>query len=461
MALTKVFLRRLLRTDVSVFVLLIVSWWTSIALLIDPLVVTSSTILAYAGLAALGSLLLLHGLNYFDSLRIVPRESDVLLMVSSVPLGGVLAGSILLALNVAPLHAVLEPIWYSPITAVTAFLTHYLVALVFARLGSTRKVVIDLLPQERAEVLATFANYGLLDQVAPLTVQDLSDALSRGVANSISLVIISHGAVRTFEEDALLIHAHLAGIPIVDSERVMGHVTGRIRLANIHPWGYLLGATPQTAPLRVFTVIKQVLEPVVAAILAVLFLPVMGALALLIKLSSPGPILYRQRRTGYRGVPFTLLKFRSMRIDAELNGPQWAAKDDNRVTKLGGIMRATRLDELPQLWNIIRGEMSFVGPRPERPEIYEQLKEAIPLFYLRTAVRPGITGWAQVHQGYVASVAESEVKLEYDLYYIQHMSPRLDLVIVFKTVQIALFGERSIRRPEPVRGALSAKGSSA
>jgi lipopolysaccharide/colanic/teichoic acid biosynthesis glycosyltransferase len=192
------------------------------------------------------------------------------------------------------------------------------------------------------------------------------------------------------------------------------------------------------------------LEPCLAVCLGVLLLPVIGVLALLIKLTSRGPVLYSQARTGYLGNMFTLLKFRSMVLDAEADGPQWAEDNDARATPLGRFMRRTRLDELPQLWNVIRGEMSFCGPRPERPEMYKQLEKDIPLFRMRTIVRPGITGWAQVCAGYAASVEESVKKLEYDLYYIKHMSPRLDAVILLKTLLLFLFDARS-ERPQRSR----------
>jgi lipopolysaccharide/colanic/teichoic acid biosynthesis glycosyltransferase len=180
-------------------------------------------------------------------------------------------------------------------------------------------------------------------------------------------------------------------------------------------------------------------------------------LALVIKMSSPGPIFYRQVRTGYLGRNFTLVKFRSMRADAEVNGPQWASSNDDRVTRVGNFMRKARLDELPQLWNVFKGEMSFFGPRPERPEIYQRLKKEIPLFSMRTIVRPGITGWAQVCAGYAATVEQSSIKLEFDLFYIAHMSLRLDLIVLVKTIQVALFGseaekQNSATTPEPVTG---------
>ena len=201
-----------------------------------------------------------------------------------------------------------------------------------------------------------------------------------------------------------------------------------------------MAATPQTTPLRAYSSVKTVLEPLVAIALGIILAPVMVTIAIVIRSTSKGPILYRQNRTGYLGKNFTLVKFRSMFIDSEANGPQWCCDNDSRITPVGKFLRKTRLDELPQLWNVLRGEMSFVGPRPERPEIYSRLKKEIPLFSMRTIVRPGITGWAQVVAGYAASVEESQLKLEYDLYYIQHMSPRLDLIVLAMTLKVAIFG---------------------
>jgi len=150
-------------------------------------------------------------------------------------------------------------------------------------------------------------------------------------------------------------------------------------------------------------------------------------------------VLYRQERVGQHGRPFTLYKFRSMRIDAEAAGPVWARQKDDRVTPIGRFIRLTRLDELPQLWNVLRGDMSFVGPRPERPVFVEPLARQIPFYDLRHAVKPGITGWAQVRYRYADSIESAHEKLRYDLYYIKHLSAVFDLTIVVDTVKIILF----------------------
>jgi exopolysaccharide biosynthesis polyprenyl glycosylphosphotransferase len=177
----------------------------------------------------------------------------------------------------------------------------------------------------------------------------------------------------------------------------------------------------------------------VAVIGLVLALPIMLVTALAVRLSSPGPVLYRQTRVGLNGSLFTLYKFRSMRADAEAGtGAVWAQKDDPRVTKVGRLIRRIRFDELPQLYNVLKGEMSIVGPRPERPEFVKALNEQIPYYRQRHCVRPGITGWAQVNYKYGDTLEDTITKLEYDLYYIKNMSLALDNYIIFHTLKAML-----------------------
>ena len=173
-------------------------------------------------------------------------------------------------------------------------------------------------------------------------------------------------------------------------------------------------------------------------LLLLLALPVLMIVACLIKLESPGPVLYRQERVGLRGRSFSLWKFRSMRIDAEASGARWAAQRDPRVTRIGAYIRAHRIDDLPQLATVLRGEMSLIGPRPERPIFVAQLIREIPDFAARTRVLPGLTGWAQVNYPYGASVEDARIKLDYDLYYIRNRSLLLDLRILLRTVTVVL-----------------------
>lgn len=180
----------------------------------------------------------------------------------------------------------------------------------------------------------------------------------------------------------------------------------------------------------------------IAAALALLGIssPLLIATAVAIRFDSKGPALYRQRRIGYQGREFEIFKFRSMRVDAEKDGARWASADDDRVTRVGRFIRRTRIDEIPQALNILRGEMSFVGPRPERPEFVRLLEREIPHYHERHLVKPGITGWAQVKYVYTASIEGARHKLTYDLFYIKHFSVLLDLLIVLMTVRVALLG---------------------
>jgi exopolysaccharide biosynthesis polyprenyl glycosylphosphotransferase len=184
---------------------------------------------------------------------------------------------------------------------------------------------------------------------------------------------------------------------------------------------------------------QRLADIALSLVLLTFTLPLMLLTAVLIRLDSPGPALYRQERVGLHGRPFTVLKFRSMCTEAEALGPVWAALRDPRVTRVGSFIRLTRIDELPQLLNVLRGEMSFIGPRPERPHFVEQLERALPFYRDRALVKPGLTGWAQVNHPYGASVEDARAKLSYDLYYVKHRSLLLDLLILVATVRVVLF----------------------
>ena len=186
--------------------------------------------------------------------------------------------------------------------------------------------------------------------------------------------------------------------------------------------------------------IKNVLDAVSALVLLLVLFPVLLLVALLIVIDSRGAPIYSQTRTGRHGRVFELKKFRTMVMDAEKSGARWAERDDPRVTRVGRILRLTRVDELPQLWNVLLGQMSFVGPRPERPEFNEFLEKEIPYYYLRQIIKPGITGWAQVMYPYGSSVEDARKKLQFDLFYIKNYSLVLDLVIAVKTVRVMLTG---------------------
>lgn len=238
-------------------------------------------------------------------------------------------------------------------------------------------------------------------------------------------------------------HARRAGMPSAAQNGADGSpgaelTTGRVDITTIRKEDLNPGALTHEPGLM--SLAKRAFDVACAIGLLVLLAPVLCITAIAIKLDSKGPVLYRQRRVGLNGAQFDIFKFRSMRADAEKNGVQWAAANDDRITRVGRFIRRTRIDEIPQAINILKGEMSFVGPRPERPEFVQLLEKEIPNYHGRHIVKPGITGWAQVRHEYTASVEGARDKLAYDLYYIKHFSPLLDLAIVAMTVRVALLG---------------------
>jgi sugar transferase (PEP-CTERM system associated) len=237
-----------------------------------------------------------------------------------------------------------------------------------------------------------------------------------------------------------LLECRLGGVQVTDLPRFFERVHGRVPIESLKVSWLIYGNGFRQNWLRGF--VKRAFDLAVVAVLLPLSLPLMAAIACLISLESGAPIIYRQERVGCRGERFTLLKFRSMAKDAEKDGQaSWASINDARVTSVGRFMRRTRIDELPQLINVLRGEMSFVGPRPERPTFVAMLTEQIPFYAVRHSVKPGLTGWAQVRYTYGANVEESIKKLEYDLYYVKNHTLLLDLVILLNTVRVVLLGE--------------------
>jgi sugar transferase (PEP-CTERM system associated) len=230
-----------------------------------------------------------------------------------------------------------------------------------------------------------------------------------------------------------LLSMRFHGIAIEEGGSVIERLTGKLQLEGLRPSDLLFCEGFRMKPSQ--QVALRIASTLVAAIVLTLFLPIFPIVILLVRCSSPGPIFFRQQRVGLNGRIFTIYKFRTMVADAEAEGAKWATKNDPRVTRLGQFMRKTRLDEVPQLWNVLRGDMSFVGPRPERPEFVSWLSEEIPFYDVRTMIRPGLTGWAQIRYGYGATLAESREKLAYDLYYVKHQTLGLDLLIIFETIK--------------------------
>lgn len=234
-----------------------------------------------------------------------------------------------------------------------------------------------------------------------------------------------------------LLHLKFAGVSVEDAHTVSEQIDGRIRLEHLSPSWMILSEGFRKSALLLAA--KRMLDILVSLLLLLLTLPIMGIVVLAIWLESGSPVLFRQERIGLGGRPFEILKFRSMNHNAEEHGPKWAADGDQRVTRVGRIIRKLRLDELPQAVNVLQGEMSFVGPRPERAIFCRVLENETPFYALRYSVRPGITGWAQVKYQYGGSIEEARTKLEYDLFYIKHLSLTLDLAILFETAKVVLW----------------------
>lgn len=227
----------------------------------------------------------------------------------------------------------------------------------------------------------------------------------------------------------------LRGIPLLHAAAVYEGLTGRVSLEH-HSEAFLEDWRLPTF----YPYFKRVIDVCAVLLSLPLSLPLMLLVALLIRLDSKGPVLFWQERVGQGGRPFKMVKFRTMRLDAEKDGSCFARSDDDRITQVGRILRKFRLDELPQFWNVLRGEMSLIGPRPEQVEFAKQFSNQIPLYPYRHMVKPGLTGWAQVHQGYAAGADETIEKLTYDLYYVKHLSLWLDMLIAFKTLRTIFTG---------------------
>jgi sugar transferase (PEP-CTERM system associated) len=234
-----------------------------------------------------------------------------------------------------------------------------------------------------------------------------------------------------------LLNLRFAGIAIEDAATTYEQVFSRVSTRDLRPSQLIFFAGFGPKPWSV--TLQNIYSWIIALVAMMILLPIMLIVAVLVRVSSPGPVLFRQKRTGRQGVPFMVYKFRSMYQDAEARtGAVWATRDDPRITPVGRWLRKLRLDELPQLFNVLRGEMSIVGPRPERPEFVTVLAEKIPFFSQRHCIKPGITGWAQINHKYGDTVEDSVIKLEYDLYYIKNLMPAFDAYIIFHTIKVML-----------------------
>lgn len=289
-------------------------------------------------------------------------------------------------------------------------------------------------------IVSTVALPGEDVEVRNAVVLDDVHSLDHYVAsNQIEMIIVTRDQMDTALPLESLIACKLAGVEVKDRLACFEQIRGYVDVGSVKAeWivfseGFRGGSPVERAA-------KRGLDLLVSMGFVVVTSPILLLTALLVKITSRGPVFYLQERVGLNGQTFKLYKFRSMKVDAEKEGaPQWAQKNDPRVTAVGGILRRTRIDELPQLLNVLNGDMSFVGPRPERPFFVEQLGNEIPFYHERHCVKPGITGWAQIRYPYGASVEDARRKLEYDLYYIKNYSLFLDLLIIIQTVRVVLF----------------------
>ena len=265
---------------------------------------------------------------------------------------------------------------------------------------------------------------------------ELTEVVKR---ENIDRIVVAMGERRGLLPTEILLKLSLAGtVSIEEGATFYERITSRVSLNMMRPSWLIFSGRGRQARLK--GLVRSFVHRLVALVGGILSLPIALLTALLIKLDSRGPVFYRQERMGTNGKPFVLVKFRSMRVDAEQSGPVWASKDDQRTTRVGRIIRKIRIDEIPQFWNILRGEMNFVGPRPERPHFVAQLAQEIPYYEQRHLIPPGLTGWAQIKYPYGASIEDARQKLQYDLFYVKNQSLILDAIVLFETIKIILFG---------------------
>jgi len=290
--------------------------------------------------------------------------------------------------------------------------------------------VVGFLDEKGENIGKSLVNPGIIGAAADV------EAVAR--REKVGRIVISLADRRGTMPVRELLHLRMAGIPVEDAHTLYERITGRILLERLSPSWLILSDGFRKSAFVLTT--KRLMDIVISLIALVVGFPILVATALAIFLEDGRPILFRQRRVGLNGNEFTMMKFRSMHKDADKGGAKWAADGDSRITRVGKFIRKCRIDEIPQFWNVLRGEMSLVGPRPEQPYFCTLLEDKIPYFGLRHTARPGITGWAQIKYQYGASIDEAKNKLELDLFYIKHLSIMLDLAIIFETAKVMLVG---------------------
>ena len=294
--------------------------------------------------------------------------------------------------------------------------------------------VLGFLDEKGENIGKSLVNPGVIGGFA-----DLDNFVQR---DRVDRVVLSFAERRGQMPVQKLLSLKFSGVRVEDAHSLYEKLTGRIMLERLTPSWLILSEGFSKGSLQ--RLIKRLMDVVISSLALILFSPVAFLISVAIYMESGPPILFRQERVGMEDRLFKMLKFRSMRKDSEANGPAWASKDDVRITRVGRLIRRCRMDEIPQFLNVLRGDMSIVGPRPEQPGFVEMLSEKIPYYQQRHAVRPGITGWAQIKYKYGSSNEDAKNKLEYELFYIKHMSVFLDCLIMFRTFQVVLFGSGAV-----------------
>ncbi|MFC3097666.1 TIGR03013 family XrtA/PEP-CTERM system glycosyltransferase [Alteraurantiacibacter palmitatis] len=309
--------------------------------------------------------------------------------------------------------------------------------------GARAKRIVDLAerPESGFAVVGTVAmgtaNPAVEQAIPRAAIEDLQRHTANLGASEVVLALEERRNALPLKD---LLRIKTLGVHVNDFSSFLERETGRVDLDTLNP-SWLIFSDGFSSSRMLSSAVKRVFDITVSLLLLALTFPVIVVFAVAVKLDSPGPAFFRQTRVGLYGQPFQLIKLRSMRTDAEKDGAQWAQKADPRVTRVGRIIRKLRIDELPQIWCVLKGEMSFVGPRPEVPQFVEDLESQLPYYAERHMVKPGITGWAQINYPYGASIADSRHKLEYDLYYAKNYTPFLDLLILLQTLRVILWPE--------------------
>ncbi|TXC71902.1 TIGR03013 family PEP-CTERM/XrtA system glycosyltransferase [Sphingomonas ginsenosidivorax] len=415
---------------------------------VDPIVTRLPQLISFAAalqisLVAVGA----YGVGSFLSLRFAAARLSVAIAL----------GVIFLSLIFFLVPAL--TFWRSNLLYSTVIATVLLVT-VRALLGRTlggetfkRRIVVLGAGSRAARIRDLAAQPGINFVVAGFVamgepVPAIQDAVPRGEIPNLSAHIVDLNAsevVLALEErrNALplkdLLRVRTTGVQVSEISSFLERETGRIDLNSVNP-SWLIFSDGFASTRMLSSVFKRAFDIIASGLLLAITLPVILLTALAIKIESRGPAFYRQRRVGLYNESFDILKLRSMRQDAEVAGKAvWAAEQDPRITRIGRFIRKVRIDELPQTWTVLKGEMSFVGPRPERPQFVEQLEDQLPYYAERHMVKPGITGWAQINYPYGASIEDARHKLEYDLYYAKNYSPFLDMLILLQTLRVVLW----------------------